>query len=61
MPSRSAWHAAGLRWIGSLIFGAADLLDRPSLAAEFMKPRDEHVPVEDYLDEVRFRIRSRYY
>jgi hypothetical protein len=60
MPSRPAWHAAGLRWIGSLFVGAADFLDRPSLAAEPMK-RYEHVPAEELLDDIRFRIGSRYY
>jgi hypothetical protein len=61
VPSRSAWHAAGLRWIGSLFFGAADFLDRPSIATEPMQPRDEHLPAEDFLDDIRFRIRNRYY
>ena len=58
-PSAS-WYADGLRWIGSLFTGAADHLDRPSLAPAALEPRPEYQPVEEYLFDVRHRMQNRF-
>ena len=54
--STKTWYADGLRWIGSLFHGAADLLERP--AAE---PGRQPLPMDEFLSDVRLRIHSRYY
>ena len=56
LPSNATWHAAGLRWIGSLFNQLADYLDRP--AAE---PMHVVVDEDEYLNVLRHRIESRYY
>ena len=62
MYSNSAWHAEGLRWIASLFLGAAEYLERMSRAASpCEQPHIESLPVEDFIDNVRFRIQSRYF
>jgi len=60
MHPNTAWYADGLRWIGSLFDGAADYLDRPSIAPSPLEPRPEYLPVEEYLFDVRHRIQTRY-
>jgi len=56
LPSNAAWHAAGLRWIASIVHQLADYLDRPA-------PEPMHVVVDEdeYLAVLRHRIESRYY
>jgi hypothetical protein len=61
MPARNAWYVDGLRWIGSIFYGAADSLDRPSIAPSPLEPRPEYLPVEEFIFDVRHRIQSRYY
>jgi hypothetical protein len=56
-----SWHAEGLRWIASLILGAADYLERASAISD---APCEPIPPEltrpdTYLDDVRVRIHSR--
>ena len=58
-PSAS-WYADGLRWIGSLFTGAADHLDRPSLAPAPLEPRPDYLPAEEYLFDVRHRMQNRF-
>jgi hypothetical protein len=61
-PSAS-WHAEGLRWIASLILGAADYIERtsrdPQPPCEPLPP--ELVRPDESLDDVRSRIHSRYF
>ena len=55
----ASWYADGLRWIGSLLTGAANYLDRPSIEpAPFEHP--EYQPVEEYLFDVRHRMQNRF-
>ena len=60
MDAMVSWHAAGLRWIGSLFTVAADCLEqknsRASAELELTQPPR---PAEDLLDDVRFRIQNR--
>lgn len=58
LPSRSSWHAEGLRWIGSLFNAAAARLERAPIASE---PRAELLPYEDFISDVRHRVQNRYY
>ena len=60
MTPTATWYADGLRWIGSLFTGAADHLDRPSLAPAPLEPRPEHLPAEEYLFDVRHRMQNRF-
>jgi hypothetical protein len=57
-----SWHAEGLRWIASLFLGAAERLERASLSARPCgSGRAGPPPVEDFIDDVRMRIHSRYF
>ena len=62
--AQSAWYAEGLRWIASLISGAADHLERVSFAPP--EPPHDELPSEalageEFLDDLRHRIQNRYY
>lgn len=59
MDAIASWHAAGLRWIGSLFSGAADYLEHRSHASAELELIRPPRPAEDFLDDVRFRIRNR--
>jgi hypothetical protein len=63
MYPRASWHAEGLRWIASLILGAADYLERvsgdPQPPYEPLPP--DLLPADDALDDIRARIQSRYF
>ena len=59
----STWYSDGLRWIGSLFVSAADAYDQrrreftPITHAEARERR----AVEDYLDDLKYRVQSGYY
>ncbi|MEO5691716.1 MAG: hypothetical protein ABIQ72_01210 [Usitatibacter sp.] len=55
----SAWYAEGLRWIASLFKGAADYLDKPSIAPAPLEPGPANLPVEEHLLDVRHRMTTR--
>jgi hypothetical protein len=64
--AQSSWYADGLRWIASLISGAADHLDRVAFAPLELEPPHRELPrdalpSEDSLDDIRHRIQNRYY
>ena len=59
MDAIASWHAAGLRWIGSLFTVAADCLEQSSHASAELDLTRPPRPAEDLLDDVRFRIQNR--
>jgi hypothetical protein len=60
MHYEASWHAEGLRWIGSLFYGAADFLDRaPPPTASHEQQQAPSRPAEDFIDDVRFRMHMR--
>jgi hypothetical protein len=60
--ANTRWHADGLRWLGSLLLGAADYLERAPIDDAPCEPLPAHLArADDCLDEVRARIHSRYY
>jgi hypothetical protein len=63
MYSHARWHAEGLRWIATLFRGAADYLERAgNAAASWESPPPQFARRgDDYLDDVRSRIHSRYF
>jgi hypothetical protein len=63
MYSRARWHAQGLLWIATLFRGAADYLESAGSAAASWEPPPPRLARcgEDYLDDVRSRIHSRYF
>lgn len=50
MRPDSTWYAQGLRWIASLLQGAADYIDRPR-----PEPMPRHTSAEEILSEARAR------
>jgi len=57
MLAKNVWYADGLRWIGSILNGAADHLERN--AAEPLEPRPplpQHRAIDEYVSDVRHRI-----
>ena len=54
MNERSSWYAEGLRWMGSVLNGVADYLDRPE-----PEPMPRHTSCEEILSETRTRLLSR--
>jgi hypothetical protein len=63
MYTNARWHSEGLRWIGTLFLDAADYLER---AGSDDAPPYEPLPPQlargdDYLEDVRSRIHSRYF
>lgn len=53
MHPTSSWYAEGLRWIGSLLHGAANYLDRPEV-----DPMPRHLSAEEVLSDVRNRANT---
>jgi hypothetical protein len=62
MYTTTRWHAEGLRWIGTLFLGAADYLERAGIDDAPCEPLPPQLARnDDYLDDVRNRIHSRYF
>jgi hypothetical protein len=56
-----SWYADGLRWIASLFTAAADRLDRMHGASALpLEPAIDPRAIDDYIDDVRFRMSTRY-
>lgn len=60
MDAIASWHAAGLRWIGSLFSGAAEYLEQRSHASAELELTRPPRPPEDFLHDMRVRIQNRY-
>ena len=58
LPSKSSWHAEGLRWIGSLFNAAADSLDRASAESATPAPMPRHTSFDEIVGDVRNRMYS---
>jgi hypothetical protein len=60
VPSRTAWHAEGLRWIAGVLQRAADALEQPGDGGLPLEPTSLDYPVEEFLQDVRFRLHGRF-
>lgn len=58
MPSRSSWHAQGLRWIGSLLCAAADYLESRAAESSPLAPMPRHTSYEEIVGDMRNRMYS---
>jgi hypothetical protein len=57
MYANPRWHADALRWLGSLLLGAADYLERAPIDGSPCEPLPAHLAhADESLDEVRARI-----
>ena len=54
--SRSLWYADGLRWIGSLLVGAAERLELRAAEHDANDPWPEVLPPHERVFELRNRI-----
>lgn len=58
MPQRAHWYADGLRWIASVITGAADYLERPAAHAASLDPMPRHTSFDEIVGDMRNRASS---
>ena len=53
--TKTLWYAEGLRWIGSLLTGAAARLERNAAPPAPLDPR-VHREIDEYVRNVRHRV-----
>ena len=56
----NSWYADGLRWLGTVLNGFADHLERVSLPVVPLEPHPDLKLPEDHAADLRRRIQSYY-
>ena len=58
MHARSRWYSEGLRWVGGLLSGAADYLERATPAREPLAPMPRHTSYDEIVGDLRNRLHA---